>query len=419
MFRTTALLAPVLLSLLVSASPAHYDRGVALPLSKRSSLTTPDGRFDVEKATAARQQLERKHRQNLINAERHHLQDVVSTTPDPNVDAKINTDRDQTSGGVPLTDQAEALWSGEITIGTPPQSFSIDFDTGSSDLWIPSSHCSSCAQSHNVYNASQSSTSKLMNGTFSIRYADNSTSSGPIYTDTVTVGGVTVTGQSLSAVTNESSQFLQEPFDGILGLAWPAISNLNSSPFFLTALNQNAAKEGAFAFKLASNGSELFIGGTNPELFSGEIEYHPIVSQKYWQIGNGSVSVNGTSVSSGLKTIVDSGTTLMGAEPRVVDEFYSHINGSYQYPQLGGYWAFPCDATPELSFNWGGKDWKIDPSSFNLGGTGFNPDKCVGALVGINLGMGDDVWLLGDTFMKNVYTVFSVDKESVGFAELA
>ncbi len=44
----------------------------------------------------------------------------------------------------------------------------------------------------------------------------------------VTVGGVTVTGQFLSAVTKESSQLSQEPTDGVLGLAWPSISELNS-----------------------------------------------------------------------------------------------------------------------------------------------------------------------------------------------
>ncbi|KAI0701567.1 aspartic protease [Cerioporus squamosus] len=417
MFRTAIVLPLFALSLLdfASASPLESDRGVAIPLAKRGSLTKPDGRFDVAKANATRMQLQRKHRQNLISAERHlGLKGLSTLSPDA-------FPHDRKRGGVALTDQEEdLLWSGTITIGTPPQKFSVDFDTGSSDLWVPSSKCSTCSRRHNAYNAALSSTGKLKNGTFSIHYADNSTSSGPIYTDKVTVGGVTVTGQFLSAVKTESSQLAQEPTDGVLGLAWPSISDLNSDPFFFTAIYQSAVKEGAFAFKLASHGSELCIGGTNSKLYSGPIEYHPIISQDYWQIDNGSVSLNGTAVSSGFKTIIDSGTTLMGARAPVVEEFYARINGSRQDPELNGYYSFPCDPVPKVSFNWGGRDWEINASDFNLGESG-EPGQCVGALVPLDLGprVGDDVWLLGDTFMKNVYSVFSVEKKSIGFAELA
>ena len=57
--------------------------------------------------------------------------------------------------------------------------------------------------------------------------------------------------------------------------------------------------------------------------------------------------------------------------------------------------------------------------SFNLGETTPGSGQCVGALAGQDLGLGDDVWLLGDSFMKNVYTAFSFDKNAVGFAELS
>ena len=92
----------------------------------------------------------------------------------------------RSTGSVALTDEEDDLeWAGTISIGTPAQKFLIDFDTGSSDLWVPSSSCtSSTCKSKSRFSASASSTASKKSGTFSIEYGDGSTVSGPVYTDT-------------------------------------------------------------------------------------------------------------------------------------------------------------------------------------------------------------------------------------------
>lgn len=131
-----------------------------------------------------------KHRQNLINIERN----VGRQAFNPGAEIKpplnipsYNTSRVQGKRqDVPLIDeQNNSEWAGYISIGTPPQTFLIDFDTGSSDLWVPNAACSSLVCiAKSKYNVALSLTGQMQPGTFTIEYADNSTVSGPIYTDT-------------------------------------------------------------------------------------------------------------------------------------------------------------------------------------------------------------------------------------------
>jgi cathepsin D len=92
----------------------------------------------------------------------------------------------------------------------------VDFDTGSSDLFLPASSCGSTCSGHTKYNPAKSSTSKALGKSFSLAYGDGSTVKGKQYSDKVTISGLTATKQTLGSATKystgfESSQF---PADG-------------------------------------------------------------------------------------------------------------------------------------------------------------------------------------------------------------
>ncbi|OJT14715.1 Aspartic protease [Trametes pubescens] len=419
-----ATLLTVALALLASANPVAREptpaAGLRIPLHRPRSLKDADGVFDHAKAVQEIVKTKNKHRRNLIaleqNVGRQAFPEGAEIKPLATVPASF-----QKRGAVTLKDQNEDTeWTGKVEIGSPAQSFVIDFDTGSSDLWVPSSSCKSCS-GKTLYNPSKSSNSSKKSGSFSISYGDGSTASGTPYTDDVTVGGVKVTGQYFAAVTTESSQFAQDPADGLLGLAFPAISNLKHDPFFFTAVKQGTVKDGEFSFKLASSGSELFVGGRNVKLFSGAVEFHPVSNTNtgFWQIGGASVSVGGKTAVSKFDTVIDSGSTIMTAPADAAAAFWKTVKGSQVFDEEQGLYSFPCASVPQVAFSWGGKSWAISADDFNLGMTEQGSKDCVGALAAGDIGLGKSTWLLGDTLMKNVYTVFSTNQTAVGFAKLA
>ncbi|KAH7335776.1 aspartic peptidase domain-containing protein [Rhizoctonia solani] len=390
-------------------------KGFSIPLQKRSSIRAPLAKNGVIQPDALARHVDRVERKYTRGNHAYKQQNGVDLFA--NLGKAISKRQD-----VQLTDEDEELWAGEVSIGTPGQNFLIDFDTGSADLWIPSSSCQSeGCQNKNVYTSSSSSTAKEIptGQRFSISYGDGSTASGPVYTDTVSAGGLSVTNQSFSAVTSESSSFSQDPSDGIMGLAFSSISTIGAPTFIENLALQGVVSSSVFSMYLASNNSELYLGGTNSSLYTGDITYTDLQSRTYW-LTNGSSSVDGTEAYSG-SMIIDSGTTLIVGEKRSVEAWWKNVENASRCPSFvcgtSGYYLFPCSSPPNVTFGFGGASYSVNPNYFNLGSVDEFGEICVGGIVGSS-GVPDNAWIVGDVFMRNVYTVFDEANSRVGFANL-
>lgn len=343
--------------------------------------------------------------------------------------SKAHSKRDAPSGsgssaGLPLTDDAGQLWHGTISVGTPPVNYTVDFDTGSSDLFLPGPNCTKNCDGHTVYDPSKSSTSTALSGaTFELDYGDGSSVKGVQYTDAVTIAGLTATNQTLGAANIYSDGFNSTNFppDGLMGMAFQSISVYNSPPFFQTLVSSNVAAQPVFAFKLAGNGSELFLGGTNSAMYTGDFTYVPVTEQGYWQVNMDGVSVGGNQAVSTTSSIIDTGTTLIVGDKNGVAAIYNAIPGAKDASSTvgDGFWTVPCSAfdSANVSLTFGGTSFPLSTPTWNLGTVSDGSTDCIGGIVAGDVdGSG---WIIGDVFLQNVYTAFDLGNTRVGFATLA
>lgn len=131
-------------------------------------------------------------------------------------------------------------------------------------------------------------------------------------------------------------------------------------------------------------------------------------------------------VSSGSDSVlgaIDTGTTLIGAPPAFVAQYYAGIDGATAGTgEWDGFYLYPCSTAVNftLSFTGGARSWPVSDDDFRL--QQVDDTFCAGALFDIDTGGAGSAtpsWIVGDTFLKNVYSVFRASPASVGFATLA
>ncbi|KAJ5662506.1 Penicillopepsin-1 [Penicillium maclennaniae] len=293
----------------------------------------------------------------------------------------------------------------------------LDFDTGSADLWVFSTELPSSEQSgHSVYNPSKSGT-KLNGYTWDISYGDGSGASGNVYTDKVTVGGVTASKQAVEAAQQISSEFQQDvDNDGLLGLAFSSINTVSpraQNTFFDNVKSSLAQPLFAVALKHGKPGVYDF-GFTDSSKYTGSIVYTDVDnSQGFWGFSVDSYKA-GTKSGAGFDGIADTGTTLLLLDSTIVSQYYSQVSGAKNDNNAGGY-VFPCSATlPSFSVSINGYTATVPGSLMNYGPSGDG--SCLGGLQS-NAGIGFSIF--GDIFLKSQYVVFDASGPQLGFAAQA
>jgi len=327
-----------------------------------------------------------------------------------------------------LDNYLDAQYYGEITLGTPGQKFNVIFDTGSSNLWVPSATCpiwELACRTHNRYDSTKSSTYKENGTDFEIHYGSGSMS-GFLSTDTCCVAGVCVTDQTFAESTHEPGlAFVAGKFDGILGMGFPQIAVLGVMPVFNNMVNQGLVEAPVFSFWLnrdpnADLGGEMILGGSDPLFYEGEMTYVPVEREGYWQIVMDGIVMEGDTVGcdGGCTAIVDTGSSLLVGPTKQTNAINKAIGGVELIPGTGQY-QMDCnsiDSLPEIDFMLGGQPFTLTGKDYVLAITQLGQTQCISGFMGMDLPMGD-WWILGDVFIGKFYSEFDVGNSRVGFAQ--
>ncbi|KAK2465711.1 hypothetical protein APHAL10511_002255 [Amanita phalloides] len=394
----------------LAAPSSELSAPQSLPLNRRS----PANRTMEEWGTWARQNKELLESKYCSDSSRHQ--------------------RRGSGTNLLVNQNADSSYYGTLAIGTPAIAFDVILDTGSADLWVADANCLTGCNDVPTFDTTGSSTFKNLTTGFQISYGSGQ-AAGTLGSDVVQLAGFSVPNQVFAVCNLVSTGLLDSPVSGLLGLGFQTIAASRATPFWQTLVSQGAWDEPLMAFYLTrfnnvssaqtlEPGGSFTMGFANSSLYTGEIEYVSLPSSgSYWILPLTSLTVQGSSISlssgSSSYAAIDTGTTLVGGPPSTIAEIYAQIPGSQAGSgNFQGYYTYPCDTQVSVTVAFGnGSSWPISPADFRL--SRLTQNSCLGAFFELSSDGSTPSWIFGDTFLKNVYSVFRYDPASVGFAQLS
>jgi hypothetical protein len=329
-----------------------------------------------------------------------------------------------------------------VTIGTPPQKFDLDFDTGSADLWMFSTELdpttlSAAKGKHNIYDPKKSSTWQKTDGaTWKISYGDGSSASGDVGTDVLNVGGLVIQNQTIELAKQLSPEFSSGVGDGLLGLAFDVINTVTpggaKSPVDNMIAQGDIPKEmELFTAHLSSwrdagqsDGNSFYTFGYIDQKVLQDAgvsapSYVPVDSSGgFWLFESASATVNGNTIPrTGNTAIADTGTTLALVDDATCKAIYDAIPGStYDTAQQG--YVFPATTQPAdlpvVQFAVGANLFTVPKEALSFADAGN------GNVYGGIQSRGTMTFdILGDTWLKGVYAIFDLGNNQFGAVQRA
>ncbi|GMM29652.1 proteinase A [Martiniozyma asiatica (nom. inval.)] len=321
---------------------------------------------------------------------------------------------------LPLTNYMNAQYFTEIQLGTPGQAFKVILDTGSSNLWVPSTDCGSLACFlHQKYDHSGSSTYKENGTEFAIRYGSGSLE-GYVSQDVLTFGDLVIPETDFAEATSEPGlAFAFGKFDGILGLAYDTISVNKIVPPIYNAIDKGLLEKPQFAFYLgdsskSEDGGVCSLGGYDKTKFTGDITWLPVRRKAYWEVKFDGIGLGDEYAElENHGAAIDTGTSLIALPSQLAEILNAQIGAEKSW---NGQYSIDCakrDSLPDLTLTFNGYNFTITPYDYTLEVSG----SCISAFTGMDFP--DPIGplaIIGDAFLRKYYSIYDIGNDAVGLA---
>ncbi|EKM55526.1 uncharacterized protein PHACADRAFT_256215 [Phanerochaete carnosa HHB-10118-sp] len=304
--------------------------------------------------------------------------------------------------------------------------------------WVVSSSCTE-DDCEAVPRYQPTSTLDLSSGSFALQYLLGEVS-GAIGTETVSLGQIEILSQVFALANSTAGLGLSATGNsGILGLSFATVAAIPGTAgrtLLENLLSPFAAPDRFFAFRLGRDdaSSSFTVGALDPAYANATSELaftdvYPVGRDSaggavydYWKVPVQGLTVNASAFALSASrrvpgapspiAVLDTGTTLMLGPADDVDRLWDSIGGARK-TETG--WQVRCDRAVVVGVVLGGAggddsrahEYAIDPADVSWLGGGRDGDWCMGGIQGNDdISSGD--WLLGDTFLRNVYVVHHV-----------
>lgn len=120
---------------------------------------------------------------------------------------------------------------------------------------------------------------------------------------------MTLTHQFIADAIELSSEFKDLPIDGILGLGFSnhTKTNIHKLTLIENMVNQNLIAHASFSIYTQPAGAEIDFGGQDPSRYTGQIQYAPVTSDRYWLTEMSHASFGNLTLDSPRSVILDTG----------------------------------------------------------------------------------------------------------------